>query len=151
MNYRVRQRQYQEKYKREFPRKWFLYCREPLENIEGWAVMLNDTSGQPWNLHHRDEIQGDVVVRKCELKSRGEYYNLTTSKLIFMTEYEHHSLHYSGEQNPMYGKTGEQNPASKPIEIGGVIYESRIAAAEALGKTRVTIWRWLKEGKARYI
>lgn len=107
MNNRERQRQYQKKFKREFPYKWFRYCLEPLENIEGWSVMLNDRSGQSWHLHHRDEIQKNVVVRKDELKSRGEYLHLPASKLVFMTESEHRGFHNSGERNPMHGKTGE--------------------------------------------
>lgn len=99
-----RQIQYQEKYKRDFPRNWFWYCMEPLEDIEGWAEMLNDTSGKRWHLHHRDEIQSNgVVVSRDELKCRGELYNLPASKLIFMTKTEHVSLHKSGEHNPMYG------------------------------------------------
>lgn len=111
INNKERQREYQEKYEREFPRRWFKYCLEPLENIEGWAEMLNDTSGQLWHLHHRDEISEEgAVVLKCELKNRGVYYSIPANKLIFMTEHEHHKLHIGDGRNPMCGRTGELHP-----------------------------------------
>lgn len=104
MNNNQRKTNYQDKYQREFPYQWFQYCLEPLENIEGWDEMLNDTSDTIWQLHHRDEIKDDAVVRKKELKSRGEYYNLPANKLIFLTESEHKSIHMTGVKNPFFGK-----------------------------------------------
>lgn len=107
----ARQGQYQDKYKKNFPYNWFQYCREPLENIEGWSEMLNDTSGQRWCLHHRAEIPDDgEVVSKDELINRGQYYHLAADRLIFMTESDHMSIHQGGELNTMYGRTGELNP-----------------------------------------
>lgn len=155
IGYKARHRKYQDKYNRKFSQIWFLYCQDVLENIEGWDKMLNDTSGQRWELHHRDEIpRDDVVVSKEELINRGEYFNLPANKLIFMTESEHRSMHSSirtGELHPMCGRTGEKNPTSKPIEIDGVIYCSKRAAVKALEKCSTTIYNWLKRGKARYI
>lgn len=127
INNKQRRIQYQEKYQREFSNNWFKFCREPLENIEGWDKMLNDRSDQCWHLHHRDEIKEGIVVSREELISRGVYYNLTPDKLIFLTESEHMSMHNTGKtlsektkkkisekkigkQNPMYGKTGDQAP-----------------------------------------
>lgn len=183
MNNNQRKTKYQEKYEKEFPKNWFKYCKDPLEEIEGWEKMLNDTSGQRWEIHHRDEIQDDVVVTRDELKSRGDLYNLPANKLIFLTESEHKSKHSStrtgekhqywgkqlsvehkkkisdnswmrgrtGDKNPMYGKTGALCPNSKPIEIDGVPYVSRKAAADAHDVSTGTIGNWLREGRARYI
>lgn len=111
INNKERQGQYQEKYQRDFSYEWFRYCKDPLEAIEGWDVMINDKSGQRWHLHHRDEIQSNgVVVSMDELKGRGEYYNLPASKLVFLTHSEHVYIHKLGKLNPMYGRTGDQNP-----------------------------------------
>ena len=39
----------------------------------------------------------------------------------------------------------------KPVEIDGVHYPSRRAAAEALNKNENTIGRWIVEGKANHV
>lgn len=176
MNNKARRIEYKEKYDKEFPIQWFRYCKDPLESIEGWNEMLNDASGQRWHIHHRDEISEDGVgVHSDELKDLKMYYHLAADKLIFMTAFDHLSLHRRGKNNPMHGKpapnkgkpmseetkkklsensvlcerTGEKNPNSKKIKIDGVTYCSCRAAAKALEKCNNTITRWLKEGKAR--
>lgn len=167
---RERRRRYEEKYKRNFQYKWFNYCREPLENIEGWSEMLNDTSGQRWQLHHRDETQGDVRVSVSELKRRGEYLNLPASKLIFMTEHEHKKIHNigktlsaehkkkmseshkgktTGENNGMYGRNKYDLKKEDLYELYVVQGLSQKKVAEKLRCTRGAIRLYLRKYKIK--
>ena len=66
------------------------YCNEDLYLIENYDKAIAD-SNQTWDCHHRRELE---IPRK-ELIKRGEYFNRPAEELIFLTPFEHNSLHAS--------------------------------------------------------
>lgn len=93
----------------------YKFCREPLENVENYDKAIADKN-ETWQCHHRDEIRtlpsGITVVRKrSELIENGRYYNCPANELIFLTKSDHMKLHWSGNCNPMFGRTGETCPS----------------------------------------
>lgn len=83
------------------------FCNNYKE-IENYDLAIADNQ-QTWHCHHRKEDEG---FSADELKECGKYYNIDASELIFLTCGEHHSMHASGNRNPMYGvrKFGKENP-----------------------------------------
>lgn len=83
------------------------YCREPIENIENYALAVADIEHE-WVLHHRDEVHvlpsGMVARRsKRELIENGRYYGCPASELIFLERREHAKLHKCGVKRPGIG------------------------------------------------
>ena len=75
---------------------WKRYCSEPLDNIENYQQALADNF-EGWSIHHRLEIQPDGTrVSAKELIDKNLYYGRPASELVFMTNGEHHRLHWIG-------------------------------------------------------
>lgn len=68
------------------------FCSEPIENIENYENAIADTT-QTWHLHHRKEI--DLGYSKQELQDMNMYFSVPASDLIFLTPFEHRSIHSS--------------------------------------------------------
>lgn len=81
------------------PKTATAYCREDICLIENYELAVNDHT-QVWHCHHRKET--DEGLSRTQLIEMGLYYNRPASELIFLTEFEHHSLHMKGENNPNY-------------------------------------------------
>ena len=71
-----------------------IFCKDDISLIENYDKAIADKE-QIWDCHHR---KGTIVSRK-ELIKKNEYYNRPASELIFLTEYEHKSLHHKGNKN----------------------------------------------------
>ena len=69
------------------------YCNEDISLIENYKKAIAD-SNTMWECHHRREIE---TPRK-ELIKIGEYFNRPASELIFLTPFEHNSLHKKHKQ-----------------------------------------------------
>lgn len=82
------------------------FCCDDLSLIENYDKAINDET-QIWDCHHKLEIE--LNLSRDELKEKDLYYNRPASELIFLTHEEHQRIHKT-YQNPMTGKTGEQNP-----------------------------------------
>lgn len=74
------------------------FCREDISLIENYDKAIADTT-QTWHCHHRRES----IYSRDGLKEIGEYYNRPACELIFLTPFDHLSLHTSGENNPLFG------------------------------------------------
>lgn len=79
------------------------YCNEDLSKIENYDKAITDEN-QMWHLHHRLETNfsnGDLRpvnarITAEELKSLNMYYDRPANELIFLTKFEHNSLHKKG-------------------------------------------------------
>lgn len=68
------------------------YCSEDISKIENyWLADLDNT--QMWHCHHRGEILPCGIYTSADLKKFGLYYNRPAAELIFLTPYDHRSLH----------------------------------------------------------
>ena len=66
------------------------YCKDDISLVENYEKAISDKDNI-WYCHHRREIE---IPRK-ELIEIGEYFNRPASELIFLTKFEHNSLHSS--------------------------------------------------------
>ena len=74
------------------------YCKESIENIEGYAEAVSDNS-RTWVCHHRNEIILGMSAE--ELIRKHLYYERPASELIFMPPDEHtriHNMHLTEER-----------------------------------------------------
>lgn len=67
------------------------FCKE-FENIENYQEAIN--SPEKYDCHHRLE---DTGLSKKDLIDKGMYYNRPASELIFLTHWDHLSLHHKGK------------------------------------------------------
>ena len=67
------------------------YCKDDISTIENYSKAIED-SEQTWHLHHRRE----TIYTREGLIEIGEYYNRPSCELIFLTPFEHLSLHKKG-------------------------------------------------------
>lgn len=74
-------------------RKVKKFCKDDISLIENYDKAIYDND-QTWHCHHRRELE---TPRK-ELIELGEYYNRPASELIFLTPFEHNSLHKKGNK-----------------------------------------------------
>lgn len=74
------------------------FCREDISLIENYDRAIADTT-QTWHCHHRRES----IYTRDGLKEIGEYFHRPACELIFLTPFDHLSLHASGENNSMFG------------------------------------------------
>ena len=83
------------------------YCKEDISKIKNYDAAIADKT-HTWHCHHMTETwwnctAKDLIENEC-------YYNRKACELIFLTPSEHRRLHAKGENNPMYGRTGNKNP-----------------------------------------
>lgn len=64
------------------------YCHEDIRKIENYDKAISDPT-KTWHLHHRRES----IYTRDGLKEIGEYYNRPACELIFLTPFDHMSLH----------------------------------------------------------
>lgn len=69
------------------------FCCEDILLIENYYKAIADTT-QVWELHHRLETEKNLSAK--ELISMKIYYHRPASELIFLTPFEHKSLHQKG-------------------------------------------------------
>lgn len=72
----------------------YSYCKDDISLIENYEQALNDQT-QVWHCHHRRET--DDLLSKDELINMDLYFKVSASELIFLTPYDHVSLHKIGE------------------------------------------------------
>jgi hypothetical protein len=109
------------------------FCNEDISLIENYENAVTDET-QIWHCHHRLETDKNLSVKK--LKSMNMYYHRPASELIFLTPFEHMSLHnkgkslsketkklisknhadISGENHPLYGKSPSEETRKKQSE-----------------------------------
>lgn len=82
------------------------YCNEDITQIENYEIAINDDT-QTWDCHHRRETDDGLSVK--QLIELGLYWSRPADELIFLTKYEHHSLHHMYNQTGMNGKHHSEN------------------------------------------
>lgn len=81
------------------------FCKEP-EMIENYDRAISDTE-ETWHCHHRLETHNSdgekrlIDIKMEELIALDMYYNRPPEELIFLTNYEHKSLHSKGKANTL--------------------------------------------------
>lgn len=113
------------------------YCREDLSLIENYAEAMADKT-QVWHVHHRDEIRvlpSGMVARRTlqDLIEAGRYYQCPANELIFVTNAEHHKIHFKGRVGNRLGSrmTPEQKQHMRDVNIGRVMkpeWKAKISA-----------------------
>lgn len=68
------------------------FCCEDIKLIENYDKAVNDST-QTWHCHHRLELNDGYIITAEELTALGLYYSRPASELIFLTPFEHHSMH----------------------------------------------------------
>ena len=68
------------------------YCREPIENIEGYEEAVQ--SDEKWVCHHRKEDDGYTAT---QLRRMNLYYNRPANELILMRDEDHRSHHHKNK------------------------------------------------------
>ena len=71
------------------------YCKDDPSLIENYDKAINDHT-QIWHCHHRGEILPCGKYSYKTLIKYGLYYKRQASELIFMTRYDHISMHKTG-------------------------------------------------------
>ena len=108
------------------------FCKDDISLIENYNPAIADKE-QTWQCHHRRELE---TPRK-KLIEIGEYFNRPASELIFLTPFEHNSLHaslkFKGNKN-MLGKHHTDETKIKISETlkGHKLYEeTKLKMSEA--------------------
>lgn len=95
------------------------YCCDDISKIENYNKAMNDLT-QTWQCHHKLEIE--LYKDAKELKEMGLYYNRPAEELIFLTPFEHKSLHGKNKTEKSIQKqsnslTGHIYPSSRNKKI----------------------------------
>ena len=101
-----------------------LFCRNP-ELIENYGEAISDTT-QTWHCHHRLETHNSdgerrlIDITKEELVALDMYYDRPPEELIFLTHFEHRSLHNKGkyvsnETRTKISKYKSKNPSKSML------------------------------------
>lgn len=69
------------------------FCCEDISLIENYDKAVS--SPEKWECHHR--LETDLGLTKQELIDTNRYYNVEAKYLIFLSEFEHKSLHFKGK------------------------------------------------------
>lgn len=70
------------------------FCKDDISLIENYDKAIADKT-QTWHCHHRRE----TIYSRNDLIEIGEYYNRPAIELIFLTPFEHRSLHHKDNKN----------------------------------------------------
>ena len=88
------------------------FCCEEFYLIQNYDKAIADTS-QTWHLHHRAEILPCGKFTPQDLDKFGLYYNRPASELVFLTKFEHNSIHtiarWSGRSHTNEAKAKMRN------------------------------------------
>ena len=105
------------------------YCKDDISLIENYDKAVND-SNQTWHCHHRREM----TTSRKELIKIGEYYNRPASELIFLTPFEHNSLHSKGIylSEETRKKMSESHKGNKYMLGKHLSEETKLKISEAL-------------------
>ena len=76
------------------------FCSEDIKLIENYEAAISDET-QTWDCHHRREI--DENKSRQQLKDEGLYFNRPANELIFLTKFDHRSLHFKGKASGFKG------------------------------------------------
>ena len=76
------------------------YCSEDISLIENYEEAL--ISNEPYDCHHRLEIQDGKPVSVKYLKEQGLYYNRPATELIFLSHKIHMSMHSKISSHPAH-------------------------------------------------
>lgn len=96
------------------------YCSE-LERVENYELALKDNF-KGWDCHHRLETHTSDGERRLvdisckELKALGMYYNRPPEELIFLTVFDHVSLHHRGKPGTWIGRHHSEETKKKISE-----------------------------------
>ena len=69
------------------------YCKD-YENIENYEKAKADNF-KGWECHHRKEAE----LSRKELIALGQYYNISSDELVFLTTAKHNQLHHIGRHH----------------------------------------------------
>ena len=87
------------------------YCKDDISLIENYEKAVADKENT-WQCHHRREI----TTSRKDLIEKNEYFKRPASELIFLTPFEHNSLHaslkFKGNKN-MLGKHHSEETKKK--------------------------------------
>ena len=81
------------------------FCCEDISLIENYEKAIN--SNEMWDCHHR--LETDLNLSKKELIDTGRYYGVKAKYLVFMTPFEHNSLHNKNKKTKDETKTKISN------------------------------------------
>ena len=70
------------------------FCCEDISLIENYDKAISDNT-QMWQCHHR--LETDKKISAKDLISMDMYYHRPANELIFLTKFEHLSLHHKGK------------------------------------------------------
>lgn len=79
------------------------YCREDISKIENYELAANDRT-QTWDIHHRAEVLPCGRFSKRDLIKFGLYWKRPAAELVFMTQFDHLSMHMKGREPGNKGK-----------------------------------------------
>lgn len=79
------------------------YCSEDISTIENYDKAIADST-QTWDCHHRCEILPCGRFSKDDLIKFGLYWKRPASELVFMTQFDHLSMHMKGREPATKGK-----------------------------------------------
>ena len=68
------------------------YCRDDISLIENYEQAVSDKT-QTWQCHHRAEILPCGRFSRRDLNKHGLLFNRPANELVFLTQFEHKSLH----------------------------------------------------------
>ena len=105
------------------------YCRDDISLIENYDKAVSDTT-QLWHCHHRRE----TIFSRKDLIEIGEYYNRPACELIFLTPFEHLSLHNLGKPSWMKGKHHSADTCKKIAVNNGCFWKGKHRSAETCKK-----------------
>ena len=119
------------------------YCSEDISLIENYDKAILDQT-QTWECHHKDELQADgTIVSRQQLIKEDRYYNVPACKLVFLSVFEHNSIHH---------KNIKQKPEHIEKRVAKNIGQKRTATTKIkmskakLGNTNVRGTRWWNNG-----
>lgn len=73
------------------------FCKDDISLIENYDKAINDKT-QTWQCHHKAEILPCGRFSSIDLIKFDLYFNRPASELIFLTEFNHKSLHHTGKK-----------------------------------------------------
>lgn len=89
-----------------------IYCYEDISLIENYENAVADDT-QMWELHHR--LESDKNLSRKKLISMDMYFHRPASELIFLTPFEHRSLHHKDKPKSEETKSKMSETAKKRL------------------------------------